>query len=979
MRLNFALWMLFFFIGTNLPPMMAATQYWQQDVHYRIAIALDPNNHTANGNTTIKYKNNSPDTLHFVWFHLYPNAYKDNRSVFARESMQAGSSQFALAPDRERGYIRIDTLRCGTQLVQWEYKEHDETEMKVMLPVPLKPGESIQFDMTFFIKIPHIFSRFGHIKHHYEFVQWYPKVVVYDKHGWHPDGYHLIGEFYGEFGTFDVEITVPKDMTVAATGNLISPATEIARLDSLARFGERLDSLRANKQRKAIKTALKPMAQTKLTTDLKTLRFHAEKVHDFAWAADQRFILKRGKYKNVTINVFVLPQHEHQGRAAVGYVYDTLEHYGRHYGEYPYDQVTVVDGDVSAGAGMEYPNLTIVNFGSPDWIRLLEMVIMHEVGHNWFYGMLGNNEMAEAWLDEGMNSFAENRYFEEKYGRDGNMTNWPSYLSFMPQLSDRYIQTMLYYLFAANHAEQPILSPAYQFKESYNLVYVKAAWMMDMLKDLIGTDKFDELMQTYFEEYQFKHPTTEDFVRLAEQISGRKLDWFFESWLHSTAQCDFAIKKIQKNTTNSGAKQLSVTVAKKGQIAMPADLMVMQPNGSKLYYRWYGTGRDTTFHLPVAEWPKKVWIDPDDRILEVDNWNNCRPRQFSWRPIFSLPSFHQYDIFFGPTIWYEDDVDGIRPGIFLNGGQFRNFNGFVGKWQWHVNLAYELRSETMSYSFGFEHPMPWLGKFTRFELDGTDFEGQKYASVGWNWRFSQFVTRRPEWRLGIRYFYHDVYNLDYVNAQDWTSGITSGGAGSLSFSSNHYRFPFQMNLKTIITSTALRSDATFNKVSLELNQNFKWTRRLLTRLRIFGGYIHGDPGQHYKFFLSGGLIPEGPLAFAIDRRGRYSPQNYYFIEADGAMPGYYRQHLAGKMIAAANFHIKLPYLPASLSYDVGNVWDSSDDISVSSLKQDACLNISLGILKFYFPFWVSHPLPNEKKFEYRWLIGLQTTGFGVRF
>ncbi|MDZ7331483.1 MAG: M1 family metallopeptidase [candidate division KSB1 bacterium] len=978
MRFSSIVWILFISIGTIIFPMMSLAGYWQQDVHYQISVALNSEDHTATGHAKIKYKNNSPDTLHFVWFHLYPNAYKDNRSVYARESIQAGISRFALAPEQERGYIRIDTIRIGNQSLKWEYKPLDETEMKVNLPAPLKPGESIQFDITFFIKIPHIFSRFGHIKQHYEFVQWYPKIVVYDKYGWHPDGYHLIGEFYGEFGTFDVTITVPSNMTVAATGKLVSPANEIARLDSLAQIGERLDSLRAQNHRKAIKKILKPIAQTKVATNQKTLRFHAEKVHDFAWVADQRFILKRGGYKNVMINVFVLPDHEHQGKAAVGYVYDTLEHYGRHYGEYPYDQVSVVDGDVSAGAGMEYPNLTIINFGSPNWVRLLEMVIMHEVGHNWFYGVLGNNEMAEAWLDEGMNSFAENRYLEEKYGREGNMTNWPSYLSFMPQLSDRYVQTLLYYLFAANSSEQPILTPAYQFKESYNLVYVKSAWMMDMLRELIGYDKFDELMQTYFEQFQFKHPTTEDFVQLAEQISGRKLDWFFQSWLKSTDQCDLAIKKIQKRSSDNGVKQLSVSVEQKGEIPMPATLMIMQPNGSKIYQRWQGTGRDTTFLIPVSEWPKKVWIDPEDHVLEVDNWNNCKPPQISWQPILSFPSFHEYQIFYGPTIWYEDDVDGIRPGIFLSGGQFRDFSGFRGRWQWHFNLDYGLRSEKLSYSLGFKHPIPWLGKFTRFEINGSDFEGQKYVSMGLNWRWSQYVTRRPELRFGIDYFYQDVYNLDYVNAQDWTEGVTSGATGNLSFSTGHYRFPFQMNLGAILTSTALRSDAAFTRVSLEWNQNFKWTRWLFTRLRLFGGHIQGDPGQHHRFFLSGGLVPQGPFAFAVDRRGRYSPQNYYFIEGDGAMLGYYRQHLTGKVIGTANFHIKLPYLPVSLIYDVGNVWEGRNEISFSSLKQDVCLQLSLGILKFYIPFWVSHPLPNEKKFQYRWLFGLQTSGFGLR-
>ncbi len=341
----------------------SADEYWQQDVHYKIAVTLNTDNHTLAGKQTLTYKNNSPDNLSFVWFHLYPNAYKDNNSVYARESTQAGSSRFALASDKERGYIQIDSIRVGKQDLEWSYKENDETEMKVILPTPLNPGESIEFYIKFFIKIPYIFSRFGHIDNHYEFVQWYPKIVVYDKKGWHPDGYHHTGEFYGEFGKFDVEITVPENMTIAATGNLKGPKSEIARLDSMSQVGDQLDKFRENKERKKIKKILKPINEATLSSAQKTLHFQADRVHDFAWVADSRFILKRGRYRNVTINVFVLLEHEHQGKESVEYTFDTLENYGKHYGPYPYDQVSVVDGGASSDGGMEYPNLTIINFG----------------------------------------------------------------------------------------------------------------------------------------------------------------------------------------------------------------------------------------------------------------------------------------------------------------------------------------------------------------------------------------------------------------------------------------------------------------------------------------------------------------------------------------------------------------------------------------------------------------------------------------
>lgn len=951
-----------------------ADRYWQQEVQYQIAVQLDTKNHRLTGTETLKYKNNSPDTLSEVWFHLYPNAYKDDNSIFAQELRQNGSSRFALAPAEERGFIQIDSIFAQNQRLSGRYKPGDETEMLVPLPVPLKPGETITFRLHFQVKIPFIFSRFGHIGQHYECTQWYPKIVVYDRRGWHPDGYHVIGEFYGDFGTFDVAITVPRNMTVAATGDLVGPKSELERLDSLARWGAKLDSLRDAKNSKAIKKFYKRLLQSQPSAETKTLSFHAENVHDFAWVADCKFILKRGQHKNTTINVFVLPAHEAKGRDAIKYVYDTLEHYGRCYLPYPYNQVSVVDGDISAGAGMEYPNLTIVQFNSPPGLRLLEMVIMHEVGHNWFYGILGNNEMAEAWLDEGMNSFAEVRYLEEKYGREGNMTHWPELLSFLPHADDRYIQSAMYYFFAANQAEQKVLTPGYQFKESYVLVYGKGAWIMDMLRHLVGKEMFDDIMNIYFDRYKFKHPTTDDFIAVCEEVSGRKLRPFFDLWLQSTQQCDLTIQHIHKHKLPSGQKELSITVAQKKGINMPATLLVENSDGSKIYQRWHATSRDTTFRLTVREWPKVVWIDPYDNVLEVDNWNNRVPRRVGFRPIVDIPSLESYHVYYGPTVWYDDDVDGPRVGFYANGGQFRDGNGFKGRYQWSMKTSYGFRSEKLNYAVGFKHPLEWLGNSARFELKARDFEGEKYGSVGLKWRWSNYVARKPEWHFQLHYFYQRVYNLDYVNAIDWTRGVTSGVAASLDFATGHYRFPISIALNSQAAVPQLKSDFDFQKISVEIMQQQRWTRRWVSRVRLFGGYLRGEdnPGQHHLFFLAGGLVPSGPLAFMVDGRGRYSPQNFYFVEGNGNLRGYYRQHLSGRAIGALNFSLKLPYLPLALFYDFGNVWPDWERATVAGLKQDAGLELDLNLIKFHFPFWLSHPPVGEKKFQYRWLVNLST-------
>lgn len=423
--------------------------YWQQNVKYQIDVRLDTEKHTLQGREVLEYTNNSPDTLEYVWFHLYPNAYKNNETLFAKELRRLGNGRF-------------HSLKAQGKELRWEYKKGDITEARVYLPSPLYPGGKITFEIEFLVKIPLIFSRLGHVGRHYEITQWYPKVVVYDEQGWHPDGYHAVGEFYGEFGTFDVRITLPKDLVVGATGVLISPESEKAWLDSLATEGARIEKMTDKERRKYLKERDKRIKQTQ-TDETKTLHFHAEKVHDFAWFADSRYILKRGRFEDVQINVLVRPEHERMWKDAIHYIHDTLKYYGEWYGKYPYPQITVVDGDLRAG-GMEYPNIVVIAIPNIPFFRFLEMVIMHEVGHQWFYGVLGTNEMDEAWMDEGVNSYSENRYLERKYGKEGNLTNWPKALSFLPKISNRW---------------------------------------------------------------KFKHPHTQDFIEVAERVSGQELDWFF--------------------------------------------------------------------------------------------------------------------------------------------------------------------------------------------------------------------------------------------------------------------------------------------------------------------------------------------------------------------------------------------------------------------------------------------------------------------
>ncbi len=341
--------------------------------------------------------------------------------------LRLGSTRFHYSKDEDKGYIDSLDFSINGYSTNWEFHPDWIDVIKVHLLNPLFPGDSIIIETPFFVKLPKIFSRLGHTGRHYEITQWYPKPAVYDASGWHPMPYLNMGEFYSEFGSFDVSITLPKQYRIMATGDLINSDNELQWLDSLALLGDSLLMLDKKSFKKKIKflkknkkTSFKKADDDKLTKSIpkyKTIRFRQDNVHDFAWFADPNWIVNKGELwlqdssKKVALWSMYLPKNARTWKRSIEYLHDAGYWYSTFYGDYPYNQITAVDGDMSAGGGMEYPNITVISRSDSE--DLLEYVIMHEVGHNWFYGILGNNERDFTWMDEGLNEYSNIRYWEK--------------------------------------------------------------------------------------------------------------------------------------------------------------------------------------------------------------------------------------------------------------------------------------------------------------------------------------------------------------------------------------------------------------------------------------------------------------------------------------------------------------------------------------------------------------------------------------
>lgn len=496
----------------------AQSNYWQQHVNYNIDVSLNDKDNTLKGFLTLEYTNQSPDQLEFIWFHLWPNAYKNENTAFAQQLQRDKEGKKRWKNAKDRGYMdSLNFMSDGQSLRTQAHPEHIDV-IKVLLAKPLAKGEKVTITTPFFVDLPAYISRMGHHDESYVICQWYPKPAVYDRKGWHEMPYLDQGEFYSEYGNFKVNINVPAAYVVGATG-VLQNADEYKTYKELGI---------------ANKTASNKYTAPAGTTT-KTLSYVAENVHDFAWFADKNFIIE---YDTLQLNsgkvIDVFSYHQPKGNKlwenSISYLEDAVRYYSSWIGEYPYPVVAAVEGPKNMmSGGMEYPMITHIT--SPDANELrLDAVITHEVGHNWFYSILGTNERKHAWMDEGINSYYQFRYEAVKYKSNSIFgSSMPEYMKSLP-VSE--LQTNIYRALSRIPMDKPIETHSADFssKEEYGMtVYYKTAVWMYIMELNVGQEKLDKAMQDYFNEWKFRHPYPEDFRAVLERSMNINLGPLFET------------------------------------------------------------------------------------------------------------------------------------------------------------------------------------------------------------------------------------------------------------------------------------------------------------------------------------------------------------------------------------------------------------------------------------------------------------------
>ncbi len=955
------------------PTVILAQEYFQQDLSYVIDVKLNDVKHELSGFETIEYTNNSNDTLRFLYFHLWPNAYKNQKTALAKQLMESGETKMYFADQDELGYIDSLNFQIDDLPVKWELDPKNIDICNITLGNPLFPGQKIKITTPFHVKIPSgEISRLGHLDQAYTITQWYPKPAVYDREGWHQMPYLNQGEFYSEFGTYEVNITLPKNYVLGATGDRIEEQEEDAWMnEKVIATDEKYKKLKTPGISKEEYARLTSMTFPESDKEFKTITFKQYKVHDFAWFCDKRYNVIQSEvqlpYNHQTVKTWALFTNKNlmTWEYSSAYLNDATFFYSLWNGDYQYLHVTAVDGTISAGGGMEYPNITVIGDAGNEFT--LETVIMHEVGHNWFYGMLGSNERDHPWMDEGINSFNEMRYIRTKYplasmadvvGRDSSFRMFG-----INKIRQAEQYNILYQLQAKTNHDQPCeLRADKQTDFNYGaIVYSKTAVLFNYLMNYMGENDFDAAMQFYFDKWKFKHPQPKDLRNTLEYFSEKKLSWFFDDLIGSTKKLDYKICNTKRMEDGSW----EIEVKNVGDIEGPVAICGVYNGKVRGIFWGDGFSGKKTLSFPPSD-IDYFKIDYFEWSPEINRKNNTirtkglfrKTEKLEFTLLGGLDKPNKTQTYFSPAFGY-NSYNG-----FMAGFAFYNHFLFQKKIEWDILPMYASQNNDLAGYAQLKLNFTPKKVFQQISI-GVSGARFAYASQPYLLNFNkvtpfiQFNVKKRNPRSNVSHSFK-VRNINlFTDGYDYVLNQV-GTQYEVTRDSQQHNY--------IDASYILKNDKAINPYSLLLNfQGGDYMSKLALTLkyyltinedksiefRVFGGsFLDQTNAGPYRFRMSG---QTGYQDYFYDHiyLGRSETQGLWpnqFTETDGAFKVYTPLGQSAEWIVALNIKSPKPFkIPLKLYADLGTASKSAllNDELLYNAGIDIC--IAQDVFEIYIP------------------------------
>lgn len=858
----------------NRPPYLG---YWQQDVYYKLKANVDDATDIIDGTEELLYWNNSPDTLTYVYFHLYQNAFQPGSYTEDLHKNNKFPIKYGKYESQGLG-TTVDNIVVDGQPAKFEI---DNTVMKVWLTKPLRPGYATKISMNFKTYFDNggsirrrmkMYTQFGN--KHYDGVHWYPRIAVYDrKFGWETDQ-HLTREFYGDYGVYDVEITLPNNYIMDATGTMTNEQ-EMLPPD----LRQKLDI--SNFAKKPWESAPSVIIQRDGTT--KTWKFHAENVHDFAWTADPTYRIGEVSWNGIRCIALCSEQHCSGWQDAASFTAKVIEVYSTDFGMYIYPKMIVAD----ARDGMEYPMLTLDGGRAPDYYDL----IAHEVGHNWFFGMVGSNETYRALLDEGFTQFIGTWAYEKIKGPQRLRWQYKSDYAERFREPDEIRMSEVYngYLFPAATQDETILEThsdqfggALRHGGGYSQVYFKTGTMLYNLQYVLGDSLFLGAMQHYFNQWKVCHPYVDDFRNSVIQYTHVDLNWFFDEWLNTAKTIDYKVKSVHKGDSTG---TYDITFKRKGSMQMPVDFTVYANDGKTYSYyipntwfekktdatvlpRWIGWDNVEKTYTATVTCPsgiKDVVIDTSRRLADVNLLDNSKKKPITVgfdSKIYNPPNWKTYRMLARPDVWY-NSFDGIKAGFYLGGVYMNGFHQFdlsghfnTGAFQTQLPSDNSFNEfDQFDVSFSYRTPTHKLIKNSSIAVNGRHLDGLDLAAATFDvWDKKQRNRFWVQYKMMYRADSSDLIYL--VNPNDWQVGRFNN---FVTFGYDHpytyMRGKGQGNIGLQLRSTALGSD--YNYQFFQMNVvNRNDLGRININTRTFFQIGSGNDWADESMLYASGANPE---------------------------------------------------------------------------------------------------------------------------